>query len=91
AAESAGKPTRIELTAVNYAKDDPNTPSTNGNGTNGTNNTSGPGNNGTNVRIEQLNLPETGDTDNAIWWASLGLILISVASISLLRNSRRQH
>ncbi|MBC1725131.1 collagen binding domain-containing protein [Listeria seeligeri] len=92
AAESAGKPTRITVTAVNYAKDDPTIPPTNGtDGTNGTNETNGPGNNGTNVRIEQLNLPETGDTDNAIWWASLGLILISVASISLLRNSRRQH
>lgn len=95
--EFAGKPTRITVTAINYEKDHPNTPGTDGkNGTDGTNGENGTNNTNNskvkeqpNVRMEQSNLPETGDTDNAIWWASLGLILIGFASVTLIRQARR--
>ncbi|MGC7136792.1 LPXTG cell wall anchor domain-containing protein [Listeria ivanovii] len=41
--------------------------------------------------MEQWKLPETGDTNYTLWWASLGLILVGFASITLIRNSRKHH
>ncbi len=78
-AEAAGKPKRIELTAINQANENPNvTP---------TNHTNG----GNSNHLDFSKLPETGDSSNTEWWLILGLLLVSSAGIVVIREYRKDN